>query len=363
MGKVSQFEVCRNALGDHHVAQVAEPALEDGDIRVVIERFAFTANNMTYGVAGDMLGYWKFFPVERSGWGMIPVWAVARIVESRCNALNTGERLYGYFPPAQRCDLTPGKVSDGGFSDMAAHRQELPPLYNRYTRLGKGERAIGALNARVLLAPLHITSFCLHEALKESDYKGAEQVLIASASSKTSLGLAFGLKRDPEAPPVIGLTSRHNVDFVRETGLYDLVVDYDSLENLGVMPSVLVDMAGSRTLVADLYRIFGDDLVYRYNVGITHWQDGMRAPGKKDGDKKPADAEMFFAPSYVLGLVKQWGAAEFDRKSREYVSAAGLATFGWMDVDEREGLAALDKAYPQFVDGSWPPDKGLVIKP
>ncbi|WP_265530169.1 DUF2855 family protein [Sphingomicrobium marinum] len=363
MGKVSQFEVCRNALGDHHVAQVSEGALADGDIRVVIERFAFTANNMTYGVAGDMLGYWKFFPVERRGWGMIPVWAIARIVESRCNLLNTGERLYGYFPPAQRCDLTPGKISDSGFSDMAEHRQDLPPLYNRYTRLGKGEHSKGALNARVLLAPLHITSFCLHEALKEADYKGAEQVLIASASSKTSLGLAFGLKRDEDAPPVIGLTSRHNVDFVRKTKLYDQVVDYDSLEDLDVMPSVLVDMAGSRTLVADLYRIFGDALRYRYNVGITHWQDGMRKPAKKDGEQAAGDAEMFFAPSYVLGLVKKWGAAEFDKRSRDYVSAAGIATFSWMDVDEREGLAKLNKAYPAFVDGSWPPDKGLVILP
>lgn len=363
MGKVSQFEVCRNALGDHHVAQVTEPALDDGDIRVVIERFAFTANNMTYGVAGDMLGYWKFFPVQRKGWGMIPVWAVARIVESRCNALNTGERLYGYFPPAQRCDLTPGKVSDGGFSDMAEHRQNLPPLYNRYTRLGKSERSTGALNARVLLAPLHITSFCLHEALKDADYRGAEQVLIASASSKTSLGLAFGLKRDPDAPPVIGLTSRHNLAFVRKTGLYDVVADYDSLDVIEAKSSVLVDMAGSRTLVADLYRTLGDKLLYRYNVGITHWQDGMRAGGKQDGEKKGSDAEMFFAPSYVLQLVKKWGGAEFDKRSRDYVSAAGIATFGWMDVDERQGLGALDKAYPQFVDGSWPPDKGLVIVP
>lgn len=47
--------------------------LKDGDILVSIERFAFTANNVTYGAAGDTIGYWKFFPAtaNENGSGVV----------------------------------------------------------------------------------------------------------------------------------------------------------------------------------------------------------------------------------------------------------------------------------------------------
>ncbi|MBT7392469.1 DUF2855 family protein, partial [archaeon] len=32
------------------------------EVLLRIEKFSFTANNVTYGVAGDTIGYWKFFP-------------------------------------------------------------------------------------------------------------------------------------------------------------------------------------------------------------------------------------------------------------------------------------------------------------
>ena len=44
------------------------PALADGQVRFGVDRFAFTANNISYALAGDMLGYWRFFPAP-DGWG------------------------------------------------------------------------------------------------------------------------------------------------------------------------------------------------------------------------------------------------------------------------------------------------------
>ena len=50
--------------------------LQPGQIRLSVERFALTTNNITYAVAGDMLDYWGFFPVEPGAddtrWGRIP---------------------------------------------------------------------------------------------------------------------------------------------------------------------------------------------------------------------------------------------------------------------------------------------------
>ena len=49
---------------------------------------------------------------------------------------------------------------------------------------------------RSLLFPLHITSFCICDALKDEAYYEAEQIIIVSASSKTAIGLAQGLQED-----------------------------------------------------------------------------------------------------------------------------------------------------------------------
>ena len=59
--------------------------LDEGEIAVKIERFAFTVNNITYGVAGDTMGYWQFFPSSddpTEEWGCIPMWGFAKISHS-----------------------------------------------------------------------------------------------------------------------------------------------------------------------------------------------------------------------------------------------------------------------------------------
>lgn len=358
---MKQFEVRMDDLSRSRLVERDLPELSKGAIRLAVERFAFTANNMTYAVAGDMLGYWQFFPASEDDWGQIPVWATAIVVESRCDDVAIGDRLYGYFPPAEQVDLVPGHVNDRQLVDMAVHRQALPPLYNHYRRLPADANAPRD-NARILLAPLHITSFCLWDVLKSRDWHGADRILISSASSKTSLGLAYGLYGDDAAPTIIGLTSRGNVDFVRGTGLYDEVVAYDDVGSLDMATSVLVDMAGMPSLVAALFTHLADALVYRYNVGATH-APGAQTSLSGGGSDARSDKELFFAPRYILERVKEWGAAEFDRRSSEFVVGAAQATAGWMTIEERVGLTTLEEAYPRFHEGSWPPDQGLVIRP
>jgi hypothetical protein len=52
--------------------------LKDGQVLLKLTKFAFTANNITYAVAGKQL-YWKFFPHETNPdkYGRIPVWGIA----------------------------------------------------------------------------------------------------------------------------------------------------------------------------------------------------------------------------------------------------------------------------------------------
>ena len=54
------FQVDRSNLRRTRFVSEEAGALAQGQVRLAIERFALTANNITYGVAGDMIGYWNF---------------------------------------------------------------------------------------------------------------------------------------------------------------------------------------------------------------------------------------------------------------------------------------------------------------
>ncbi|MFX6226275.1 DUF2855 family protein, partial [Acinetobacter baumannii] len=78
--------------------------------------------------------------------------------------------------------------------------------------------------------PLVVTSFLIADFLEDNGFFGARQVLVSSASSKTSLGLAFCLKRlAAHDIAVVGLTSPGNRTFVEEVGYFDRVVTYDAI--------------------------------------------------------------------------------------------------------------------------------------
>ena len=66
------------------------------------------------------LGYWKFFPAvdnEENTWGCIPMWGFGEVIESNCDDITNGERLFGYFPAADYLTLSPIKVSNHNFTD------------------------------------------------------------------------------------------------------------------------------------------------------------------------------------------------------------------------------------------------------
>ncbi len=117
------FQIDRSNLRRSRFVTEEMGPVRNGTVRLSIERFALTANNITYGVAGDMIGYWNFFPAE-DGWGRIPVWGVGRVAESKADGVNPGERYFGYFPMSQNLDVQAGNLTDSGFVDIAEHRAE-----------------------------------------------------------------------------------------------------------------------------------------------------------------------------------------------------------------------------------------------
>ncbi|MEM8749039.1 MAG: DUF2855 family protein [Pseudomonadota bacterium] len=349
----------------------AQAELGEGEIRVRVEAFAFSANNVTYAAAGHTLGYWKFFkPVatgdgdgsdydDVNGWGVLPCWGFAEVVETNAADLPLGERFYGYFPTAQELVMKPVHIKEGSFIDGAEHRSELPPGYNFYRRVAAEpgyDRATDEL--RMLLAPLYITSFCLWDLLQDNNWYGAKQVLIVSASSKTSFGLAYALKDDADAPSVVGLTSSRNVGFVEGVGLYGSTVSYKDIASLDAnVPAVIVDMSGNADTMGALHAHFGDALVRSIDVGLTHWDEPRR-----NEQVNREKSQFFFAPSHIQHRIKEWGAAEFDKRSGSFMMKTAQKSMDWLKLIDVEGLEGLSKVYPDVCEGKLPADQGLIVR-
>ena len=69
------FLVAKSDLRRTEFREVEPPPLADGQVRLAIENFALTANNITYAVFGEAMKYWDFFPApEGFGGADLPPW-------------------------------------------------------------------------------------------------------------------------------------------------------------------------------------------------------------------------------------------------------------------------------------------------
>ncbi len=359
-----EFQVRKDDPTVHRLVESADAdhAISDGQIRVAIKTFGLSANNITYAVTGDQLGYWQFFPPigdETDGWGVMPVWGFAEVIESRTAEIDVGERIFGFFPAATELTMTPTKVSPLRFTEGAAHRSKLPGTYNSYRRVSAEPGYDRATDSeRMLLRPLFVTSYCLWDSLHDKDWYGAQQIVILSASSKTSIGLSYALQEDPDAPPVTGLTSSRHVDFVNTLRTYDVGLAYDALSSIDShLPTLVVDLSGNSEILGSLHAHLGDNLAMCVTVGITHWQK----TGKQQGNLADR-SEFFFAPTHIQKRVAELGRIEFDQRVSAFLSATAAKTRAWMKIVGTHGFDGFGALYSDVCKGRIAADQGIVVE-
>ena len=339
------------------MAPAADLNLNAGQVLLQVDKFALTANNITYGVAGDMIGYWQFFPAAE-GWGRIPVWGMATVVRSNVDGMAPGQRYYGYFPMSSYLVVEPTRLSDRGFVDGISHRSALPPTYNQYSRVTPENGYAPEFDAhQMIYRPLFTTAFVLDDFLADNGFFAAKTIILSSASSKTAFGLAYLLQQRPGIR-VIGLTSAGNREFVAYLGLYDQVASYDEVEQLDSDQAVVfVDMAGNRQVLTRLHEHFQNNMHYSCGVGITHWEsrDGQ-APATLPG-AKPA---MFFAPSQIQKRHKDWGPEKFQTELARAWERFLTDVDRWVEVVPRSGATELLDTYQEVLNGA-APDQAFVV--
>jgi hypothetical protein len=349
-------EVERDDLESARVAIDPEPRLEEGQARLRIESFALTSNNVTYAAFGGPMRYWDFFPSSEPAWGRVPVWGFGQVVESHSDAVVIGERVYGYFPMGSELVVTPGRSDAAGFSDLAEHRQPMAPVYNRYQRVAD-EPDEQAEAIQMVLYPLFVTAFLIADAIADDEQSASSSLIVSSASSKTSISLAYAAKQQGLA--TIGLTSSTNRQMVEGLGLFDEVVTYDEiadhLPTVSTAPYVYVDIAGNTAVTAAVHRCLGADLVRSIVVGNTHWDqrvDDIAVDG--------VAREFFFAPDRITKRTKDWGREELDRRMLAAWDGFVESTRPWLQIDRVVGADAVSAAWVNLVAGRSDPAVGIV---
>lgn len=367
---MSEFQVSKTNYVECRIIDndLSNHMLAEGEVLVKVDKFALTANNITYAVVADKIGYWHFFPAHAassnnskdvSGWGVLPVWGFADVVKSTNLEVPVGERLFGYFPPATHLIMHPMKVSSTTWIDGSAHRAALPVGYNIYRKV-ESER--GYNNAfeddRMLLYPLHITSFALYDYFKSNDWFGATQLVMISASSKTSTGLAYGVKDDANAPSQVALTSTRNTQMVESLGVYDKTLSYEQIQEIdATKPTLIVDMSGNGQVLNDLHKHLGENMKFCSNVGVTHWKEIKTGP-----DFIKQRSEFFFAPSQLQKRIKEWGMEGFEEQSGKYLKRSFAKSREWLKIIDIDGLDGMSKIYADVCEGKIAPEVGLTIR-
>lgn len=354
-----QIEVDRSDLRTVRVLEEPPPPLHHGAARLHVESFALTSNNITYAVFGEAMSYWQFFPAADGDgvfWGRVPVWGFATVAESEAPDLAIGTRVFGYFPMGDELVVEAGRLDESGFSDVAAHRQPLPSVYNRYSYVAADPIYDAAHEAeQMLLWPLFVTSFVVDDFLGDHGLYGASTAVISSASAKTAIGAAF-LLAGREGIEVVGLTSESNAEFVRSLGCYEKVVTYENIDELPTGTAVYIDVAGRRDVTASVHAHFGADLAYSMVVGDTHWENEEVGDIALEGPRPT----LLFAPDQIAKRRREWGRDGFEASVREAWERFIPWVDGWLDVRHVDGAASVESTYRELLDGHIDPRVGHV---
>ncbi len=356
------IEVTRGQLQRWRAVESAPRDLAEGEVRLRVERFGFSSNNVTYAVIGDMLHYWDFFPAspadtgDDTNWGRVPAWGFTEVVETRSPDVVVGERLFGFVPMSTELVVLAGRADGATVSDVSPHRAGLAGAYNSLRRCAadpawRPDRE----ELQMLLFPLFLTSYLIDDFLADPDGPGATQVIVTSASAKTSIGLAHRLRA--RGRHAVGLTSAGNADFCRSLGVYDQVLGYDDVDSIAADPSVLVDVAGNQDVVGAVHRRLGAGLASSLIVGDTHWD---HPPDVDAGGLPGPPPTFFFAPGQMTKRAGDWGPEELDRRL-----AAAWGTYadwvaGWLTLEHVAGPDAVIDVFRTYLSGRVDPRVGTI---
>lgn len=179
MSRVNKIlAIDKNRHGETLLLQENVKSLESGQILLRVQKFALTANTVTYATVGDKFGYWDFHKNihdygNQSKWGFVPAIGWATVEESNNNNIPVGGKYFGWYPMAKYFTLK-AEPKSSGFRDVGDHRQKHAPVYVDYTRTDTDpyycDSSVDGEDRQALLRGLFLTSFLANEFLLDKSY-------------------------------------------------------------------------------------------------------------------------------------------------------------------------------------------------
>jgi hypothetical protein len=354
------FEVKKDEWSSSRfVSETFTGNLEQDQVLLKIDRFALTTNNITYCAAGDILGYWGFFPAKE-GFGRVPVMGYADVAASNHPDVQVGERLWGFYPMSNYLVVKAGRASKSSFFDVSEHRQQYAPIYCNYLRaLANPYYEPQREDHDLLLRGLYLTSWLVEDFMFDNETFGADSYLITSASSKTSIALAFAVKSRGEKKAV-GITSESNEAFCKNLGCYSEIITYDDVSSFDASESVvIVDMAGNVGVLRTLHERFQEKVKYSCLIGTTHIEESKGLlfitglPGAKP--------ELFFAPSHAQKRAEALGPGELEALIGQSLKDFQEYSDQWLTVMRASGPQAIESTFNKVLSGHALPSEGYIL--
>ena len=146
--------------------------LQPGEVRLALEKFGLTANNVTYAKFGDGVNapFWNAFPGPPQ-LGRVPLWSFVRVTESRHADIPVGARFFGYVPMTSE-HIVHAEVTSRGFRDTSPQRAFLHPWYVTFQRAGEPDDLD---DYRALMRPVFPASFNLAGLVEQQIALGASR--------------------------------------------------------------------------------------------------------------------------------------------------------------------------------------------
>lgn len=236
----------------------------------------------------------------------------------------------------------------------------------------------------MLYRPLFWTSFWCEDWLQAFAYRGADHVLISSASAKTAFCLAYLLgKRKQEHQftfRIVGLTSQRNLAFTRGLRLYDDVLGYDSFESSDVLqPSsgkwLYIDVAGNDELNFKLQTHFSTSKFSFTSVQLGLTNLSPSAPSavstkfttntspsdpRQTSSRGHMDMEQFFMPEWLAVRKNQLSIAQITSMQAKAWGELMRDGKEWVRLEHVFGGERVVQAYKEVAHKGTDPTTGAI---
>ena len=259
--------VSRTDYTEQHLVNVPFPStpLAPLSVRVRPSLLSLIVNTLSCASHPEIkIGWWDVHSLpsdlphpynDSTKYGRIGVWGWATVLESTLGGIEVGAHVYGFFPIATLpLDLQLESTNAPGiYREVSPGRASAMRTYNTFElhaasavssedsqaldALAKPTFRLGYLFARYTFNP----SRCVHPSSSDVEWRPADAelknavIVLAAATSKSALSLAYMLQRPDQASKparVVALTSKASASYALATGWYSDVVTYDEAERI-----------------------------------------------------------------------------------------------------------------------------------